>query len=530
MQQTRKAHWRIARLSLLRGALLSAGLLSVLNSNLVFAQAENQAIIPVDVKAPAEAKSILKAKVSTWRESTDHGSPVDDFTLSANFPDRAWWNQFDDSYLSGYITEALMNNHDLKVASAKVKEAEALARQSLGKELPSLSLGATFSRNRSSANSIPRFNSANSSSGSGFGTGSSGNTGSSGGSSSFLLGQYINSYSFPLSAAYEPDFWQKNRDKTRSLAMTTVALKKDAQTAAVLLATNVANSYFNLMAADELITLQNQRIALSQSNLNFATHRVDLGVASEEELAIRQGIVVAEKARLQSVNAQRSLALNSLALLLGRTTQQVEGLAHKSFSDYQLSSAVETGVPSQLLLRRPDILAAEDRLAAAKIDVSVARKEFLPTFTLTGQFGFASAGYSRLFQWDSYLASVIAGATQTLFTGGQKVANLKVYKARYEQAVHHYQQTILQSFKDVDDSLAMYKADRRSYADYQDSLKTYESRIEILNNRIQAGVNSEADLVPVQLEAANTRSQLTQAKLAALNDTLSLYKSIGGGY
>jgi multidrug efflux system outer membrane protein len=215
---------------------------------------------------------------------------------------------------------------------------------------------------------------------------------------------------------------------------------------------------------------------------------------------------------------------------LGRTTQQVENLPHKAFSDYQLTSTLETGVPSQLLLRRPDILAAEDRLAAAKIDVSVARKEFLPSFTLTGQFGYASAGYSRLFQWDSYLAALVAGATQNLFTGGQKVANLKVYKARYEQAVHHYQQTILQSYKDVDDSLALYKSDRRTYVDNLDALKTYESRMMILNNRIQAGVNAESDLVPVQLDAANTRSQLTQAKLAALNDTLSLYKSIGGGY
>ena len=456
----------------------------------------------------------LKAKAAVWRETGN--AEEGKLTFQKVFPDKAWWERFQDPYLSGYIQQAVNANLNLAAAHERIQEARSLARQSLGTEFPQVSLGASFSRSRSSATvfRVPR-------------TGAAGATTGGGG---FALGQYINNFSLPLSVSYEADIWQKNRDSTRSVNKEAEAVERDFQTTHVIVVTDVANAYFNLLAADELIALQKELIQTAESDLAHAQRRFEAGLVDEEDVVLRQGRLTTFKALMQEYIQAQALALNQLAVLMGQTPQQVAELPRASWQQYTIPTEVEAGIPSELLVRRPDILAAEDRLEAAGLRVSVARKEMLPSINLSGQFGFASARLGSLFDWQSYIASATESLLQPIFTGGQRRANLRVMKARYEQQLLAYRDTILQSFREVDDSLASLKAHRNSYEEYSASLASLKQRLKIQQNRLAAGAISEVEINPVQIEITQAAEGLTRTKLLALTDTLSLYKALGGGY
>ncbi|MCE3235103.1 MAG: efflux system, outer rane lipoprotein NodT [Vampirovibrio sp.] len=490
--------------------------------------------LPVALSAeksqPVVQQETIKARASVWRESSNGADNPTDLTIHTVFPEKQWWEQFQDPHLSRYIQQAVNNNLDLAAAHQRVLEARALARQSLGRELPQVSLGASFTRSRNSATIIPAMRSGGNTSSSSSSSGSGSSSGGSIGGGGFALGRVINNYTIPLAVSYEADIWRKNRDATRAAKQETQAAERDFQATHVIVATDVANAYFNLLAADELLALQKDIVTIAEADLGHAQRRYEAGLVDEEDVVLRQGRLTNFKAELQTFYESQALALNQLALLMGQTPQQVAELPRASWQQYEVPAEVAAGLPSDLLARRPDILSAEERLEAAGFRVRVARKEMLPTLNLSGQFGFATATRNMLFDWQSYIASVAGSLVQPIFTGGQKKANLQVYKARYEQQLLAYRDAVLQSFREVDDSLASLKAHRNAYQEYAASLSSLQQRQRIQQNRLEAGAISEADINPVRLEVTQAMEGLTRTKLAALTDTLSLYKALGGGY
>lgn len=472
------------------------------------------------------SQEVIQAKASVWREAAGTTENPSGLFVQATFPDQLWWERFQDPYLTGYIQKAVSANLTLATAHQRIQEARALARQSLGKEFPQLSIAPSFTRARNSATIIPNLNRM-----AGGANGAAGAGGTGGGmGGGFALGQVINNYTLPLTASYEADIWLKNRDATRATKKDLEAIEQEFHATHVMVVTDLANAYFNLLAADQLIDLQQEIIHTAESDLGHAQRRFEAGLVDEEDVVLRQGRLTDFKAALQDAYQSQALALNQMALLMGQTPSQVSELPRADWQHYAVPSEITGGLPSELLTRRPDILAAENRLKAAGFRVRVARKEMLPSINLNGQFGYASATRENLFKWDSYIASAGASLLQPLFTGGQKRANLKVFKARHEQQLLAYRNSVLQSFKEVDDALASLKAHRNAYEAYQASLVSLEQREHIQQNRLTAGAISEADVNPVRLEVAQAKAGLTRAKLYALSDTLSLYKALGGGY
>lgn len=476
------------------------------------------------------AQEVLKAKAATWRETQPNVENPTSLHFTEVFPDREWWLQFKDPQLTAYIQEAVKANLNLSLAHERIQESRAIAQQTLGRELPQVSLGGTFNRQRSSATTIRSVRPTT--------TGGTANTNnnvttspaSNGGGASAFLGRTLNFISFPLNVNYEADIWHKNRDRTQAANRQTDATLRDFQAVHVSLATDVANAYFALLTADRLLALQNRVIDTAELDLKQAQLRFAAGLTDNEDVVLRQGRLSDYKAQLQGYYRQQALALHQLAILLGKTPAQVAELERTSWEQYTLPSEITAGLPSDLLARRPDILAEEDRLAASGLLVQVARKEFLPSFNLVGQFGFSSARLQDVFRWDSHVMSLGSNVLQSLFTGGQTHANLRVFKSRYEQQLLTYRATILQAFREVDDALASLKANRNAYASYAESLGALQQRRKIQENRLAAGAVSGFDLNPIRLEETLAEENIAQAKLATLTDTLSLYKALGGGY
>lgn len=465
----------------------------------------------------------LKAKTVMWREAQPTPDNPTKIRFNDAFPDKTWWEQFQDPYLSACIQKAVNANLDLALAQERIEESRALARLSLAKELPQLSIGSNFSRTRSSATTIrPSRTGSSASSSSGTSSPSSGG--------GFALGQVLNYWSVPLSASYEADIWQKNRDTTRAAKKNVEAAERLFQATHVMLVTDVANAYFNLLAADQAIVLRKRIIQAAEADLKYEQNRFEAGLEDEESVVLRQGRLADFQALLQGYYRDQALALNQLAVLMGETPYEVGDLDRSDFAQYPFVSELPTGIPSDMITRRPDILAVENQLASSGYLVRAARKEFLPMITLTGQFGYASAQFKDLFKWDSYLASVGASAVQRLFTGGQLKANLRVAKSRNRQQLLIYRNTILQAFREVDDSIAALKSHRNVYDNYEASLQSLERRSQIQQNRLAAGAISQGDINPVDLEIFQAQERLVQTKLLMLSDSLSLYKALGGGY
>jgi multidrug efflux system outer membrane protein len=481
-------------------------------------------VVSLLVSLPVFARK--KTLVDIQREKSRREAPqwlqqqrTDDFSTSIEiqpaFPDRDWWGRFGDPALTGCIESALNASPTLTLAEARVTEAKALARQSLAEELPQVSLGATYTRQRNSPNIIPGAG------GRSFGLGAGGG---------FLLGTPLDFFSVPLTASYEADIWQKNRDRTRAAKKQFNAVERDYQTTLIVLTTDVAAAYFNLLAADEIIDLQKRVVAVAENDLFHARNRQQAGLVSDEDVVLRQGRLSDFRAQLQDAYRLRELVLNQLAVLMGKTPAALGELSRGQWTQYAIPTSVDAGVPSELLTRRPDILAAEDRLEAAGLLARAARKELFPAITLNGQFGFSAAEFRRLFNWQSRVYSLAGSLLQPIFTGGRLRANIKAFEARYDQQLSSYQGVILQAFREVEDSLASVKASRNAYLEYEASLASLEQRLTIQKNRLAAGALAPADINPVELEALLARQGLARTKLAALTDTLSLYKALGGGF
>jgi NodT family efflux transporter outer membrane factor (OMF) lipoprotein len=483
---------------------------------------------------------VINAKATVWRGNDPTASEAipSNLSLKATFPDRNWWEHFHDENLTRYIDQALRGNLNLQVAEQRVLEARALTRQTLGKELPQVYLQPSFSRSRSSATSIPRFGgggattagTAQSAGNSGGlpGNTSAANTAST--ASGFFLGRYINSYSAPLVASYEADLWHRLRDTTRATNKQAEAAVHNLQSARAVLAADVATAYFNLIANDKLIEQQKAIIATGEADLAHAQRLYDAGASDQENVVLRQGRLTDFKAQLQDSYAAQALALHQLAVLMGQTPYAVGQLTRTDWERYTIPDEVAVGLPAELLLRRPDILAVEDQLAAEGYTLRAVRKELYPQIIMSGQFGFSTANFKELFNWESYVASTAATLLQPLFTGGQKKANIRVHKARYQAQLLTYRNAVLQSYREVDDSLSSLKSHRNAYQEYAVSLGFLNQREQIQQNRLTAGAIAEAELNPVLLEVIQAQQGLTRTKLAALTDTVSLYKALGGGY
>jgi outer membrane protein, multidrug efflux system len=494
---------------------------------LSFIGLQNPPVFAVENSEKQIQQERIKAQVSLWRESSTDRENPSPLAMHMTFPDKSWWEHFGDPFLSKYITQAIQANISLELAHQRLLEARALSRQALGKEFPQVAIAPSFTRSRNSATIIPSFRSNSSSS---TASSSGGSTSGSRQGGSFALGQTINNYTVPLTVNYEFDLWQKNRDATRATGKDLDASANDLKTAYVAVITDVANAYFNLLAADELVDQQKNLIAIAETDLYHSQNRFDAGLVDQEDVVLRQGRLTNFKAQLQDFYQSQAIALNQLAVLMGQTSAQVSELPRAKWEQYEIPTEVNIGLPSELLTRRPDILSAEKRLEAAGFRVRVARKEMLPSINLSGQFGYASASQENLFKWDSYVASAAASLLQPVFTGGQRRANLKVFKSRYEQQLLSYRDTILQSFREVDDSLASIKAHRNAYDEYRQSLDSLLQRQKIQQNRLDAGAISDAEINPTRLEVVQALEGLTRTKLLALSDTISLYKALGGGY
>lgn len=450
------------------------------------------AIIAFNASSPTNAASKPSSKPLR--------ATVEDYRLQ--YINKDWWDKFNDPVLKQYILKAVSNNYDLKIISLRVKQAGESARESLGREFPTLDINGDFSRRKTSENVSM---------------------------GSFKIRSYSqNSYNFPIIANYELDLWLKNRDKTLSMKKQLESAIYDEKTAYIALCSEVAGNYFNLVSTDKQLQLQEEIINLRKEILELTKESYNLGLYSASEVTQADKAYTEAQSVFNDLKKAQAILLNHLAVLTGESSNDSSRLDRESIDRIDLLKSPPESLNSDIVRERPDILKAEAQLQKAKIDVKIARKDFLPEFSIIGQFGFNANSLSKVFNWNSYVSSIGVNLFQGLFSGGQRSARLKLKKYQYDEMLNSYQKTILTSFQEVNDSLASLKFD---YIKNNDTIKRIEDEKEnfrIINNKYTYGAISYLDTLQYKERLISLEKEQIQNKTLCLIDLLSLYKSAGG--
>lgn len=406
-----------------------------------------------------------------------------------------WWDNFSDPYLKCYIIQAITNNHDAQKASWKVEEYRQNVKYQFGAELPTLSVGGDYILNH-----LP----------------------------DTLISTKNNIFAVPFISTYEADVFLKNHDKTKSSKKACQATKFQEKSTYISLASDVTATYINIIKYDKQIKVQQEIVELKKETLSREESRYKRGIISVPNLNTAKKDYENAKNSLNDFIKSRDKALDQLAVLIGDSPNNIACLNRGTFDNFEYTTQIPSEISSDVVFSRPDILASEANLEKANIDVRVARKEFLPRINIVGIYSLDNIGKDGFGTWGSTVAALFAGATLDLFKGGQKVANLKINRARYEQMFETYKQTDLNAIKEVNDSLIIINEDTKTDKNTIKNLATQTDNYNRASQSYKNGTISCLTLLAEREQLLNMKQNQINSKTARLIDYITLYKAVGG--
>jgi NodT family efflux transporter outer membrane factor (OMF) lipoprotein len=422
------------------------------------------------------------------------------------WPEAAWWRGFASPALDALIEEARARNFDLAAAAARVRQADAASRIATAALFPSLSAGATAQWQHTGLNTASRSRTGRPTTGS----------------------IDTRSYGFGLDASYIVDFWGRNRAVSTAAQADAVTSRFDQQTVALSVVSSVASTWFTALALADRLAVAEATLAGFERTLAAIRGRFDAGTASALDVAQQETVVAIARADIPSFRNQVEQQLLGLGILVGRPPEAVT-VRPGSLTTVALPPVI-AGLPSELLLRRPDIAAAEAALVAANYDITAARAAFFPTIQLTGSAGYQAGALNALLLPGSALASLAAGLTAPLFDGGALRGRLEFARARYQELEAQYRKAIVQAFTDVDSALTAWRFTAEQLALQTRAVETARRSAAIARAQLQAGTVDITTVTQVEAALFNAEDALTQVRLLRALALLNLYKALGGGW
>ena len=417
------------------------------------------------------------------------------------WPRAQWWHGFGSAELSNLITLAENNNRNLAAAVARLQEARAEVTIQRAALFPQVDGEATAIRAGRGKSAVET------------------------GSQQVSTG---NSFGLNLDATYDLDIWGLSRDNLRSATEALKSSRYAQQVTALTITAAVADGYFNVLALREQITIAQEDLTAINGILATIKLKVSAGTTSHLDLAQEEAQVEAVEAELPVLEEQELEARISLAVLLGRPPESFNVQAPNGDS-IQLPP-VTAGLPSQLLLRRPDVAEAEANLAAAHANLQAARAAFLPQIALSGSDGFGSAAVNTLLHGPSTFWDAGAQLVQTIFAGGKLVGQKSLAYATQQELVADYQAAVLNAYADVESALGQVA----NYAREEDHLRrevaAAREAFGISQLQYRQGVADLLNVLQAQQTLFQARDDLAQAKLARRQALVHLYEALGGGW
>lgn len=429
------------------------------------------------------------AATTTWKEI--------DTTNTTVLPPE-WWSVFNDGELNALEMQAVAANQDLKRATARVTEARALARVNKAELYPNVTAGGANTRSRQSEN---RDNAP--------------------------LKRDTDDFSASFDLSYEVDIWGRVRRNIEAATADARAVATDLQVVLLTLTADVARNYQLLRSFDNEKLVIEATIALRRDTLQLQQTRFQAGLINEVDVTRAKTELANVEAELHAVVRSRAQIEHALAVLCGQPPASFT-IAAKATSI--TPPEIPAGLPSELLRRRPDVVAAEHNLEAANARIGVAKAAFFPTIKLTSASGFASADLGTLVDWPSRFAQFGPSISVPVFQGGRNRANFEAAEARYEHNVATYRGQVLNAFRDVEDSLSDLSTLVSQGEAVNRALNSARDTVTLASERYQQGLSSYLDVVDAQRAALQAERQDAQLRGQRAIATILLAKALGGGW
>lgn len=447
-----------------------------------------------DYQRPGFTPSPRYKGAVSWREARP----------SDRFPKGEWWRTFRDSELNRLLTRATANNQQLKGAIARFDQARAVARMARSDFFPTLTLPASAEHQRTSEN-MP---------------------------SAFPLNgmQYEGpAYNLPLDFVWEIDLWGKIRRRAEGTRADAAAAADAMHNLLLGIQADLAANYFRLRALDAEIEIVREAVGWRNESLKIVKARVQAGAGNDLELAQAETEVATAESEIPALQAQRDQLENAIAILVGESASNFK-ITARTAPVPAPPAAPRTGLPTDLLERRPDVSAAERALAATTARIGVAKAEFFPSIRLLGRGGYQSGDIDLLLSPESLMWNAGAGITAPLFAGNKHRYNLQRSKAAHDAALADYRQAFLAAVADVETSLSVARRLETQYAALQRARTSAEKAATLAKTRYEAGTSPYLDFISANRTALVTQRASAQAAGQRLVTSVALIKALGGGW
>jgi multidrug efflux system outer membrane protein len=416
---------------------------------------------------------------------------------ATSLADEKWWVVFQDDQLQSLIRTALQNNYDVRIAAARVLQAEAVVGITRADQFPTITGGASAFNERFPKTAItpPYETSAN----------------------------QVN-----LSMFWELDFWGKYRRATEAARAQLLASDWGRKAVIASLVNDVASAYFLLRELDLELEISKRTLSSRQDSLKLVQVKERGGVTSLMDVRQSEQLVYAAAASIPDLDRRIEQQENFISILLGQNPGPIT--RGKELIDIPHPPTVPAGLPSSVLERRPDIQAAEQQLVAANARIGVAKAAYYPDIALTATAGYQSPALSALFSGPTGFWSFGGQLVQPIFTGGRIKSNVKLTEAQEQELLLVYQQSIQQAFREVSDSLIAYRKNQEFRAQQELLTASAQDAVRLANVRYSGGVTSYLEVLDSDSRYFTAEISLAQARLNELLAMVQIYRSLGGGW
>jgi len=411
-----------------------------------------------------------------------------------------WWEIFADPELNALELQVDVSNQNVAQAEARFRQARALVQAARAAYFPTVTVGVGITGSQPSPTASP---------------------------GALKETRAFTEHSLPVDVSWELDVWGRIRRTVESAQANAEANVADLEAAKLSARAELAQDYFQLRSLDAQKQLLDETAVAFQKSLDLTNNRYNSGVASRGDVLQAETQLKTTQAQAIDVGVQRAQLEHAIALLVGKAP------ADLSVSSTPLATsppAIPAGVPAELLQRRPDVAAAERLAAAANAQIGVAEAAYYPTVSVNVQGGFESSSLAKWFSWMGRFWSAGVSASQTLFDGGLRGANVDQSRAAYDATVAAYRQTVLTGFQEVEDNLAAQQILANEAQAQDEAVQAAQQSLAVTMNQYQSGIVSYLNVIVAQTTALTNQRTAVDILGRRLNASVLLVKALGGGW
>ncbi len=420
-------------------------------------------------------------------------------TSTSPWPSAGWWRGFKSPELDDLMAEAQAANFDLRAAVARIRQADAQARIAGAPLLPAIEGSSSVVREKSGATSVGAASTP-----------------------------WFYSSTATVTASYEIDFWGKNRAALQAAQANVLANRFEREVVALTVVSSVATTYFQILGLRDRLAAAEANIKIAESVLDALRTAQQIGAGTALDVVQQETQVAALRAQVPPLRQQMQQGIDALAILLGKPPQfvRVKAAGLEGLS----APEVAPGLPSELLLRRPDVAQAEASLIAANANIRNARAQIFPSITLTGQGGIVSSALNTIFSPAGALYALTAGVTQPIFEGGKLEGQVELTRAQYEELENDYKKSIVSAFSNVEDALVAVKETREQVDLLQDEVNKARRSYDIALAELKVGTSNLLTVLTIENTLFPAQDSLLAARSTYYQAIISLFQALGGGW